>query len=105
VHFLVFYSVHRKFLASIGEGNKSSFLVETCLVVNPTDFWCVDSGSTNHVCNTLQGSRQLSKGKMYLIVGDGTRVPVHYIRVVYLHFGSRVSILSNCLYLPCIHRN
>jgi hypothetical protein len=32
-----------KYLATKGKSNISSFLVETCLVVNPTDPWCVDS--------------------------------------------------------------
>lgn len=44
-----------KFLAFIGQGETSSLLVKTCLVANLTNSWCVDSGSTNHVYNSLQG--------------------------------------------------
>ena len=43
------------FKAAKNKGMKSTFLLETCLVQNPTDSWCVDSGCTNHICNSLQG--------------------------------------------------
>ena len=42
-----------KFRAANNKGMKSSFLLEICLVQNPTDSWCVDLGCTNHICNTL----------------------------------------------------
>ena len=43
-----------KFRAAKNKGMKSSFLLEMYLVQNPTDFWCVDSGCTNHIYNSLQ---------------------------------------------------
>ena len=43
------------FRVAKNKGMKSSFLLEICLVQNPMDSWCVDSGCTNHICNTLQG--------------------------------------------------
>ena len=43
-----------KFRAAKNKGMKSSFLLEMCLVQNPTDFWCADSGCINHICNSLQ---------------------------------------------------
>ena len=51
---------HRKrncpnFKAANNKGIKSSFHLEICLVQNPTESWCVDSGCTNHICNSLQG--------------------------------------------------
>ena len=45
-----------KFRAANNKGMKSLFLLEICLVQNPTDSWCVDLGYTNHICNSLQGS-------------------------------------------------
>ena len=42
-----------KFKAANNKGMKSSFLLEICLVQNPTNSWCVDSGCTKHICNTL----------------------------------------------------
>jgi hypothetical protein len=76
--------------------------------VNPTGTWCVDSGSTNHVCNSLQGfqeTRKLNEGEMSVTLGDGTRVSVHSIGIVELYFNSRVLILTDCLYVPEIRRN
>ena len=43
------------FRVAKNRGMKSLFLLEICLVQNLTDSWCVDSGCTNHICNTLQG--------------------------------------------------
>jgi hypothetical protein len=34
-------SDYTKFLTSIGQGNESSLLVETCLVANSANSWCV----------------------------------------------------------------
>ena len=41
------------FRATKNKGMKSSLLLEICLVQNPMDSWCVDSGCTNHICNSL----------------------------------------------------
>ena len=43
------------FKAAKNKGMKSSFLLEICLVQNPTDSWYVDSSCTNHICNSMQG--------------------------------------------------
>jgi gag-polypeptide of LTR copia-type/Zinc knuckle len=50
-------------------GISFSLVVESCLAVRSTGTWYVDSGATDHVCNSLQGfqeTRQLSDGKIYL---------------------------------------
>ena len=44
-----------KFRAAKNKGMKISFLLEICLVENPTNSWCMDSGCTNHICNSLKG--------------------------------------------------
>ena len=44
-----------KFRVANNKGMKSSFHLEICLGQNPMNTWCVDSGCTNHMCNTLQG--------------------------------------------------
>jgi hypothetical protein len=57
----------------------------------------VDSGSTNHVCNSLQGfqeTRRLNEGEMYLTLGDGTRVPVHSIGIIKLYYINRPCLTS-----------
>ena len=87
---------------------KSSFLLEICLVQNPTNSWCVDSSCTDHICNSLQGfqeTRKLNEGEMFLTLADGSRIPVVAIGVCDLCFESRVLILEDCLYVPNVCRN
>ena len=35
------------------QGMGNSFMIEACLVQNSIDTWLVDSGATNHICNSL----------------------------------------------------
>ena len=87
---------------------KSSFFLEICLVQNPTDSWCVDSGCTNHICNSLQGfqeTKKLNEGELFLTLADGSRIPVVAVGVFNLCFGSRVLLLEDCLYVPNVRRN
>ncbi|CAA0830115.1 Unknown protein, partial [Striga hermonthica] len=37
------------------KGTPFALVVETCLAVLSTNTWCVDTGATDHVCNSLQG--------------------------------------------------
>lgn len=46
-----------KLLGSDKKGISLSYYIETCHVVDSTDSWIVDSGATNHICNSLQGFR------------------------------------------------
>ena len=87
---------------------KSSFLLEICLVQNPMDSWCVDSGCTNHICNSLQRfqeTRKLNKGELFLTLVDGSKIPIVTIGVFNLCFESRVLLLKDCLYVPNVRRN
>ena len=87
---------------------KSSFLLEICLVRNPTDSWCVDSGCTNHIYNSLQGfqeTRKLNERELFLTLAYGSRILVVAIGVFNLCFKSRVLILEDCLYVPNVCRN
>ena len=36
-------------------GMPQSYVVETYFMARTTGTWCVDTGATNHVCNSLQG--------------------------------------------------
>ena len=97
-----------KFKAANNKGMKSSFLLEICLVQNPTDSWCVDSGCTNHICNSLQGfqeTRKLKEGELLLTLADGSRILVVSVGVFNLCFESKVLILEECLYVPNVRRN
>ena len=85
-----------KFKAANNKGTKSSFLLEICLVQNPTDSWCVDSGCTNHIYNSLQGfqeTRKLNDGELFLTLADGSRIPVVAVGVFNLCFESKILIL------------
>ena len=34
-----------------------SQVVEVSFITDTSNTWCIDSGATNHICNTLQGFR------------------------------------------------
>ena len=74
-----------------------------------TGTWCVDTGATNHVCNSLQGFQKtwrLVNGEICLLLGDTSRVVAKAVREVSLHFGGhKVLVLKDCLYVPRIRRN
>ena len=84
-------------------------VVESCLAVRSTGTWCVDTGATNHVCNSLQGfqeTRQLSDGEIYLHMGNATKVAAVAVGDLHLSFGrDRILVLKNCLFVPSIRRN
>ena len=78
-----------KFKAANNNGMKRSFLLKICLAQNPTNSWCVDSGCTNHICNSLQGfqeTRKLKEGDLFLTLADGSRIPIVAIGVYNLCF-------------------
>ena len=86
---------------------KSSFLLEICLVQNPTNSCCVDSSCTNHICNSLQGfqeTRKFNEGELFLTLADGSKILVVAVGVN-LCFEFRVLILEDYLYVPNVHRN
>ena len=62
----------------------------------------MDSGCANHNCNTLQGfqeTRKFNEGELFLILADGSRIPVVAVGVFNLCFSSRVLILKDYLYV------
>ena len=84
-------------------------VVESYLLACTTATWCVDTGVTNHVCNSLQGfqkTRRLAEGKIYLLMGDTSRMAAVAVGVVALHFGEgKKLVLSDCLYILGVRRN
>ena len=69
----------------------------------------MDTGATNHVCNSLQGFqeiRRLVDGEICLLLGDTSRVVAKAVGEVSLHFGGhKVLVLKDFLYVPQIRRN
>ena len=95
------------FLNKVKQGNFYSLIVE-CLAVRSTGTWCVDSGATNHICNSLQGfqeTRKLSDGEIQLHMGDDTIVGASAVGDVQLSFGLNSLVLKDCLYVPSMRRN
>jgi hypothetical protein len=74
----------RLFKASLqmkkSEGNVSSlFIIESNLISGPENSWCIDSGASVHVSNSLQGFkgfRKLSEGDVSLYMGNEARARV-----------------------------
>ena len=74
-------------------------VIESCLMACITGTWCVDTGATNHVYNSLQGfqeTRRLVEGEIYLLMGDTSRVAAVAVGVVTLHFeGGKLLVLRD----------
>ena len=85
-----------------------AYVVETCLMACTASTWCVDTGATNHVCNSLQEfqkTRRLANGEN-LWLGDTLRVMAVAVGVVSLLFpGGKLLVLNDCLYVPNVRRN
>ena len=85
------------------------YVVETCLIACTTGTWCVDTGATNHVCNSLQvfqETRRLAEEEIYLWLEDTSKVAAVAVGVVSLFFpGGKTLVLQDCLYVPHVIRN
>ena len=58
-------------------GISQSLVTESFSVVLTTSTWCVDTGATDHVCNSLQGfqeTRRLSDGEIMVVMGNAAKV-------------------------------
>jgi len=54
-----------------------SFVIEVSFIADTSNTWCIDSGATNHISNSLQGfqtTRQLSDGEVKLSLGSDASV-------------------------------
>ena len=69
----------------------------------------MDTGTTNHVCNSLQRFqkiRRLAEGEIYLWLGDTSKVAAVVVGVVSLLFPrGKTLVLDDCLYVPNVRRN
>ena len=90
-------------------GMSHALVVETCLAVLSTSTWCVDTGTTDHVCISLQGfqeTRKLSDGEITISLGDTTKVVAVAVGDVCLSFSrNKTMVLKNCLYVPTFRKN
>ena len=90
-------------------GMPCSLVIEAYFFACTTGTWCVDTGATKHVCNSLQGfqeTRRLAEGEIYLWLGDTSKVAVVTVGVMSLHFSrGKILVLEDCLYVNNVRRN
>ena len=66
-----------------------SFISEVSFATGTSESWCVDSGETNHICNSLQGFREtkrLSGGEIISNLGLKAKADAVTVGVVTLLF-------------------
>ena len=66
-------------------GMHHSFLVESCLVLDSTNYWWIDFEATDHVCNSFQGfnlKRRLNYRDMCVTLTSKERIVVQAVRDV-----------------------
>ena len=98
-----------EYLATRVQGMIESHIIEVSVITDTLNNWCIDSGATNHIYNSLQGfrsTRKCSDGKVILTLGSSVTVSVVAIGVIVLEFqDNKTLILSDVLYVPLMRRN
>lgn len=92
------------------EGPSGGMLViESNLTVSSASSWVLDSGSSAHLCTSMQGleeSRRLRDGEMILRVGNGARVAAVAVGTYPLRLPLGLDlVLRDCYYVPAASRN
>ena len=87
----------------------NSQVVEVSFITDTSNSWFVDSGTTNHICNTLQGfrsTRQCCNGEIKLTLASNATILAVAIGVVILEFqNNRTLVLPDVMYIPNSRRN
>ena len=80
-----------------------SQVVEVSFITDTSNTWCIDSGATNHICNTLQGlrsTRQYRDGEIKLTLASNATISAVAIGVLVLEFkNKRTLVLPDVLYV------
>ena len=83
-----------KYLSELKEKKKGKFdllVLESNLVEVDSQSWINDSGSTNHICSSLQmlsSSRELADGECSMVVGNGADVSAVAVGAIRLELGN-----------------
>ena len=99
------------YLSELKEKKKGKFdllVLEANLVEVDSQSWIIDSGSTNHICSSLQmfsSSRELANGECSMVVGNGADVSAVAVGAVRLELGNKFLILNNVYCIPGFRRN
>ena len=59
------------------QGMIESHIIEVSFITDTLDNWCIDSGATNHICNSLQvfrSTRKCSDGEVMLTLGSRSTI-------------------------------
>ena len=85
------------------------YMITPCsFSIYDTANFVLDTGSPTHICNSLQGlqvSRIFEDGERFLMVGDGSKVPVLALGIVNLSLESCNIILNECHFCPSFVMN
>ena len=96
-------------MATRVEGIIESHVIEVSFITDTSNNWCIDSGATNDICNSLQGFRSTKKcsdGEVMLTLGSSATIFVVTIGVVILQFqDNKTLILSDVLYVSLMRCN
>ena len=86
-----------------------SQVVEVSFITDTSNTWCIDSGATNHICNTLQGfrsTRQCRDVEIKLTLASNATISLVVIGVVVLEFQNNGTlVLQDVLYVPNSRHN
>ena len=84
-------------------------VIETNLTISSSSSWVLDSGSSTHLCTSIQDLekvRGLREGEITLRVGNGARVAVVAIETYPLRLPLRFSLLlKDCFYVLVASKN
>ena len=78
-------------------------------MADSTNSWWIDSGTTDHICNSLQGfrvTRSLNEGEMQLKIASSASISVIAVGDVSISFfNNLVLVLHDCLFVPDSRKN
>ena len=100
-----------KYLSELKEKKKGKFdvlVLEANLVGVNSQSWIIDSGSTNHICSSLQmlsSSREHADGECSMVVGNRADVSAVAVGAVRLELGNKFLVLKNVYCIPRFRRN
>ena len=85
-----------------------SLVSEVSFATGTSESWSVDSGATNHICNTLQElqvTRRISGEEIIVNLGLEAKADAVSVGVVTLLFSVIKLIFSDTLYVPSFRQN
>ena len=94
------------------KGQSSNFsiaVIQSCFVTDSTNSWWIDSGVTDHICNSLQGFRvirSLNEGEMQLKMISLASISIIAVGDLSLSFSNNsILVLHDCLFVPNSRKN